>query len=100
MRILCIIPARGGSKGIPKKNLIDVCGKPLIVWSIDFAHKLLEKEAVTKFIVSTDCEEIAEISSSAGAAVPFLRPQSLASDSAKALGYVRHAIDEFEKNKE
>ena len=70
LKNVAIIPARGGSKRIPKKNIIDFAGKPLISWTIEAA--LLSKE-FDRVIVSTDCEEIAAISESFGAEVPFLR---------------------------
>ncbi len=93
MRILAIVPARGGSKGIPRKNLADLCGRPLIAWSIDTANKLLELGTVTEAIVSTDDAEIADVSRTHGAHVPFLRPAELANDTAKAIAYVTHALD-------
>lgn len=95
MRILAIIPARGGSKGIPRKNLTDVGGKPLIAWSIETAQQLAAQDVIASFIVSTDDEEIAAVSRAQGAPVPFLRPEHLASDTAKAIGYVLHAISYF-----
>ena len=93
MRILAIVPARGGSKGIPRKNLADLCGRPLIAWSIATARALLEKGVVSEAIVSTDDIEIADISRAHGASVPFLRPAELADDTAKAIAYVTHALD-------
>lgn len=77
MNIIAIIPARGGSKGIELKNLADVNGKPLIYYSIKHA---LECELIDRVIVSTDHDEIAEVSKSFGAEVPFLRPEELAQD--------------------
>ena len=91
--ILAIIPARGGSKGIPRKNLADLCGKPLIAWSIETGNELVRLGAVERAIVSTDDEEIAHVARAHGADVPFMRPAELASDTAKATGYVIHAID-------
>lgn len=96
MRILGIVPARGGSKGIPRKNLADVCGRPLIAWSIDTGQCLLANGALTRCIVSTDDEEIAAVARSFGADVPFLRPVAAATDTAKALAYVLHALDTLE----
>lgn len=93
MRILAIVPARGGSKGIPRKNLVDLCGRPLIAWSIEVANALVGLGAVARAIVSTDDAEIAEVSRRHGADVPFIRPAELASDTAKSLGYVLHALD-------
>lgn len=96
MRILGIIPARGGSKGIPRKNLADVCGRPLIAWSIESAKQLIADGVLTRCIVSTDDEEIAAVARVHGADVPFLRPAEAATDMAKALSYVLHALDVLE----
>ena len=74
---LCIIPARGGSKFIPRKNIKEFCGKPIIVWSIEAAIK---SECFDRIIVSTDDEEVATVSQKYGAEVPFLRPKELADD--------------------
>ena len=76
--ILAIIPARGGSKGIPRKNLVDFAGKPLLAHSIRHA---LEASSITRVLVSTEDEEIAEVARAYGAEVPFLRPPELAEDS-------------------
>ncbi len=73
--IVAIIPARGGSIGIPRKNIADVCGKPLVAYSIEAA---LAARRVTRVIVSTDDEEIADVSRQYGADVPFLRPRDIA----------------------
>ncbi len=75
--VLAIIPARGGSKGIPRKNIVDLCGKPLIAYSIETA---LKTKSITRIIVSTDDTEIASIAEQLGAEVPFLRPESMATD--------------------
>lgn len=75
--IIAIIPARGGSKGIPRKNIADICGKPLIAYAIEVA---LNTPEVSTVFVSTDDNEIAEIAKGLGAEVPFLRPASLADD--------------------
>lgn len=96
MRILGIVPARGGSKGIPRKNLADVCGRPLIAWSIDSGQRLLENGVLTRCIVSTDDDEIASVARASGADVPFIRPAAAATDTAKALAYVVHALDTLE----
>ncbi|USQ76597.1 acylneuraminate cytidylyltransferase family protein [Ornithinimicrobium cryptoxanthini] len=89
MTTLCLIPARGGSKGIPGKNLREVAGKPLIVWTIEQA---LEAESNLDVVVSTDSEEIAEIARQQGADVPFLRPCEFATDTATSESVVEHAI--------
>ncbi|MEY8518860.1 acylneuraminate cytidylyltransferase family protein [Lachnospiraceae bacterium 29-84] len=89
-RVLALIPARGGSKGIPKKNVIDLCGRPLISYSIKAGR---QSRYVDDVVVTTDSEEIAEVSKAYGADVPFLRPGELASDTAKTIDAVLHAID-------
>jgi CMP-N-acetylneuraminic acid synthetase len=86
---VCVIPARGGSKGVPRKNLRDVAGKPLIVWTIEQA---LAVTAPLEVVVSTDDEEIAAVSRAAGASVPFLRPAELAQDTTATEPVVRHAL--------
>jgi N-acylneuraminate cytidylyltransferase/CMP-N,N'-diacetyllegionaminic acid synthase len=97
MKFLVIIPARGGSKGIPNKNIIDVSGKPLIQYTIDLALKLKESKRVERVIVSTDCHKIADISRSLGAEIPFLRPASISTDSSKSIESVAHALSYYEK---
>jgi CMP-N-acetylneuraminic acid synthetase len=87
---LAIIPARGGSKGLPGKNVRAICGKPLIAWSIEKAKKSRYLDMV---LVTTDCQEIAEISKQFGAHVPFLRPAELATDEASTYDAIRHALD-------
>jgi N-acylneuraminate cytidylyltransferase len=93
--VLALIPARGGSKGIPRKNLVDLAGRPLICWSIDAA---LESLRVSRVVVSTDDEEIAEVSRAAGAEVPFLRPVELAGDLVPDLPVFEHALDWLERH--
>ena len=87
--VLAIIPARGGSKGIPHKNIADVNGRPLISYTIEAA---LECTFIDKVLVSTDDKEIAAISQQYGASVPFLRPDYLSSDTAKSIDAVLHAV--------
>jgi N-acylneuraminate cytidylyltransferase len=89
VRILCVVPARGGSKGVPRKNLRVVGGKPLIVWTIE---QSLSARPAMDVVVSTDDEEIAAVARSAGALVPFLRPTELARDTTPTEPVVRHAI--------
>lgn len=96
MRILSIIPARGGSKGIPRKNLADVCGRPLIGYSIDTGLELLQRNVIARCVVSTDDAEIAAVARRLGADVPFMRPAAAATDTAKALSYVLHVLDALE----
>ena len=90
MKILCVIPARGGSKGVPGKNLRNVGGRPLIAWSIRHA---LDSQTPLRVIVSTDSEEIAEVAREFGAEVPFLRPAELATDAAPTEPTILHAIE-------
>ena len=92
-RILAIIPARGGSKGVPGKNLRPIAGKPLIVWTIEQA---LAAKGVTDTVVTTDAEDIAALAREAGAKVPFLRPAELATDSAPTEPAMRHALEQME----
>lgn len=87
--VLAVVPARGGSKGIPKKNVKLIAGKPLIAWSIEAA---LNSKYIDRVIVSTDCQEIASVSREHGADVPFLRPAELASDEATSVDVVIHAV--------
>jgi CMP-N,N'-diacetyllegionaminic acid synthase len=94
MSFLCIIPARGGSKSIPRKNLRVVAGKPLIVWSIEQA---LAAKLLHRVVVSTDDAEIADIARHAGAEVPFMRPAELATDTAPTEPVLLHALDWLEK---
>ena len=93
--IIAVIPARGGSKRIPGKNIRDFCGKPIIAWSIEAA---LATEMFDNIVVSTDDERIAEIASRHGAEVPFLRPAELADDHTGTNAVVRHAIEWFQEN--
>ncbi len=88
-KILGIITARGGSKGIPGKNIKELLGKPLIAWTIERA---LECKYLERTIVSTDDDEIAEISKKYGAEVPFKRPDHLADDSAPTWPVLQHAL--------
>jgi CMP-N,N'-diacetyllegionaminic acid synthase len=95
MEVLALIPARGGSKALPRKNVRLLAGKPLIVHSIDVA---LAAETVTRVLVSTDDEEIAEISRGADAEVPFLRPAEFAQDDSPDLDAFRHALEWLAEN--
>ena len=92
MSRLALIPARGGSKGISRKNIRPFCGKPLLQWSIDVA---LAAPSVDRVVVSTDDPEIAEIARAGGAEVPFLRPAELASDTAPGIAPVLHALQQL-----
>ena len=96
MRILCVIPVRGGSKGIPRKNLKPIAGKPLVAWTIDQALEAktaLEGDHIMDIIVSTDDAELADIAREYGAEVPFMRPAELAEDTTATEPVIEHAID-------
>jgi len=93
--VLAIIPARGGSKGIPRKNIVDLCGKPLIAYSIEVA---LKSKMITRVVVSTEDEEIAEVSNDYGAEVPFLRPKELAGDRSNIGDAVNYTVDRLKKD--
>ena len=86
---ICIIPARGGSKRIPRKNIKNFCGKPIILWSIEEAIK---SKCFEKIIVSTDDEEIANFVKNYGAEVPFIRPKELSHDYIQTIPVIAHAI--------
>lgn len=88
-----IIPARGGSKGIPRKNLQLVGGKPLIAWSIEAS---LNSSLIDRTILTTDDEEIADVARQLGAETPFLRPAELANDVASTESVLQHAVDWLE----
>lgn len=90
--VLALIPARGGSKGIPRKNVRVIAGQPLIAYSIQQAHA---SQWVTRTIVSTDDEEIADVSRRYGAEVPFMRPAQFATDLATDLDVFKHVLDEL-----
>jgi CMP-N-acetylneuraminic acid synthetase len=92
--VLAFIPARGGSKGIPQKNIALLAGKPLISYTIEAAKKAL---SVDRVVVSTDCNEIASIALEFGAEVPFLRPKELAGDKSDLRYAIFHCMDFLEK---
>lgn len=96
-RIIAIIPARGGSKGLPGKNIKELCGKPLIAWSIEAG---LASQYIDEVMVTTDSEEIAQIARDFGATVPFIRPAELASDTATTFDTVKHVIDHYKKKED
>jgi N-acylneuraminate cytidylyltransferase/CMP-N,N'-diacetyllegionaminic acid synthase len=93
-RTVGVIPARGGSKGIPRKNIQELAGRPLISYTIEAA---LKSKTLNRVIVSTDDIKIAEISRSYGAEVPFLRPVELASDDTPGLLVIQHTIKHIEE---
>jgi len=88
-KILALIPARGGSKGIPRKNIVNLCGRPLISYAIEQA---LSSKYINRIIVSTDDEEIAKISTRHGAEVPFIRPSEFAQDLSTDIEVFYHAL--------
>lgn len=95
--VLAIIPARAGSKGLPGKNIKELCGKPLVAWSIEQAKFCSD---IDRIVVSTDDREIAEVAKKYSAEVPFMRPPELASDAASTIDVIFHAIDWFKKRQD
>lgn len=94
MRV-AVIPARGGSKRIPRKNIKEFCGKPMIAWSIETAKA---SGCFDRIIVSTDDEEIAKVAEAWGASAPFMRPAELSDDYAGTLPVIRHAVEWLSKH--
>ena len=94
--VLAVIPARGGSRGVPKKNIRPVKGKPLIIYTIEVAKRC---EVITDLVVSTDDPEIRKISTNNGVEVPFIRPADLATDTALAIPTIQHSVRMMEKKK-
>lgn len=92
---LAVIPARGGSKRIPRKNIKEFCGRPMIAWAIEAAQK---SACFDRIVVSTDDDEIAAVSRQWGAEVPFVRPDNLADDLTPTVPVIAHAIRECEKS--
>ena len=92
MKTLALIPARGGSKGIPRKNIRQLAGKPLIAWSIQAA---LACPCIDSVVVTTEDEEIAQVSRFWGAQVPFMRPPELAQDTSPGIEPILHALDQL-----
>src|SRR5690242_8069665 len=90
MNVLGVIPARGGSKGIPDKNLAPLCGRPLLAYTADAVKA---SRRITRAIVSTDDQRIAECARSLGLDVPFMRPASLSGDDTPMLPVLQHALD-------
>lgn len=95
MNVVAIILARGGSVGLPKKNIQPLLGKPLIHYTIKAA---LDSKRVDRVIVSTDCEEIAKVSRECGAEVPFMRPSELAQNDSSSESALKHAVDWLEES--
>lgn len=95
--IVTIIGARGGSKGLPRKNIRPLAGHPLIAYTIEAAK---DSELIDRIIVSTDDKKIAEIAKEYGAEVPFMRPEELATDRASSESYLKHAVNWLEENED
>lgn len=93
--VLALIPARGGSKSVPRKNIIPLHGKPMIAWAIEHA---LEAKNITRVIVTTDDQEIADIAKAYGAEVPFLRPDEISGDFSTDVEFHRHALQWLKTN--
>jgi N-acylneuraminate cytidylyltransferase/CMP-N,N'-diacetyllegionaminic acid synthase len=89
-KVLAIIPARGGSKGLPGKNIMELCGKPLIGWPIEAA---LRSKYIDRVVVTTDDEAIALVAKREGAEVPFMRPQQYATDESPSSEAILHALE-------
>ena len=92
-KVLAIIPARGGSKRLPNKNILPLAGKPLIAWTIDSA---IDSGVFSKVVVNTDSEDISAVAKQYGATVPFIRPKALATDSASSIDVIIHTVKWFE----
>ena len=91
--VIAIIPARGGSKGLPGKNIKSLCGKPLIAWSIEAG---LGSQYIDEVMVTTDSDDIANVARQFGASVPFIRPDELANDSASSMDVIRHTLNFYD----
>ncbi len=96
-KIIAVIPARGGSRGIPNKNIKPFNGKPLIYYAINLANEAERKNVIAGHIVSTDDEEIASIAKRMGGNVPLLRPSELSTDNSPVIGTVIHAVKWWEE---
>lgn len=97
LKILCLIPARSGSKGIPHKNIKLLNGKPLLCYSIDQAKNCSYIKNM-RVVVTTDSEEYAEIAKAHGAEVPFIRPKEISQDLSTDLEFIQHALKWFDEN--
>ncbi len=95
MKILAFIPARGGSKRVPKKNIKLLCGKPLIAYTIEAAKR---SRYINRIVVSTDSEEIASVAREHGAEIPFLRPTSISRSDSTEMEFFQHALDWFSRH--
>jgi CMP-N-acetylneuraminic acid synthetase len=97
LNVVCVIPARGGSKGLPRKNLCQLAGKPLLAYSIEAARGC---QRIDRVIVSTDDDQIASVAKSFGAEVPFRRPAELARDDASTESVLQHAVEWLEEREQ
>lgn len=88
-KVLGIIPARGGSRGLPRKNVLPLAGKPLIAWTIEAGHA---SKYIDRLVLSTDDREIADVGRTWGVEVPFMRPPELARDDTPTMDVIRHAL--------
>jgi CMP-N,N'-diacetyllegionaminic acid synthase len=93
VRVLGVIPARGGSKGVPRKNIRPLCGKPLLAWTAEAA---LAASCLDRVVLSTEDEEIAEVGRGLGLEVPFMRPAELAEDTTPTLPVLQHVLRSLE----
>mgnify|MGYP001949486693 CR=1 FL=1 len=93
--ILAVMPARGGSKRIPKKNIKDFCEKPMMSWPLNILKKI---DFIDDVLVSTDCESVSRIAKENGASVPFLRPENLADDYTGTAEVIKHAVAWYQEN--
>ncbi|TLS50574.1 acylneuraminate cytidylyltransferase family protein [Paenibacillus antri] len=91
-KVLALIPARGGSKGVPRKNIVDVAGKPLIAYTIDAAAR---SKYIDRIVISTDDRDILDVAVACGAEAPFVRPAELARDDTPGVAPVLHAVQEL-----
>ena len=95
IKIIAVIPARGGSKGLPGKNILPLCGKPLIAYSIEVAKK---SRLIDRVIVTTDDKKIAAVAKKYGAEIPFMRPARLAQDNTPPFPVLKHVLDFLKSN--
>jgi N-acylneuraminate cytidylyltransferase len=93
--VLALVPARGGSKGLPRKNVLPIAGKPLIAWSIEAARR---SKYVDRVIVSSEDAEILAAATAAGAYAPFVRPASLAADDSSSVDVALHALEALDRS--
>ncbi len=93
MRVLAVVTARGGSKGIPRKNIVSLLGKPLLAYTAEAAHA---SKRLTRTVLSTDDREIADVGRAYGLDVPFMRPADLARDESASIPVVQHVVRELE----